>query len=88
VSLIVALVCEFLHERFCALCVRYAVQLARMAHTHTDASRLYSVPEDDQEIIQGMREWVGAVIADLGVCPFTVDEDRAGVCGCGGVDCG
>lgn len=43
------------------------------------AESLYEVPDDDGEIIGGMKAWVGAVIADLGVCPFTVDAERAGL---------
>ncbi len=28
----------------------------------------------------GMKAWVDAVIADLGVCPFTVSAAKAGAC--------
>jgi hypothetical protein len=46
------------------------------------SAKLYKVPEDDNQIVGGMKAWVGAVIADLGVCPFTVDADKAGaICG-------
>lgn len=39
---------------------------------------LFQVPDSDKEIIDVTKKWVDAVIADLGVCPFTVDKDRAG----------
>jgi len=43
-----------------------------------DDEALFLVPEDDEEVFDVFKEWVDAVIADLGVCPFTVDKDRAG----------
>lgn len=48
----------------------------------TDAreqEKLYEVPEGDGPVISGMREWVDAIIADLGVCPFTVNAGKAGL---------
>jgi hypothetical protein len=43
-----------------------------------EGEELYSVPGDDGAIYKGMMDWVDAVIADLGICPFTVDAKRAG----------
>lgn len=40
--------------------------------------KLYDVPEEDGPIMQGMKAWVDAIIADLGVCPFTVSAAKAG----------
>lgn len=40
--------------------------------------RLYEVPADDETIMVGMKDWVDAIIADLGVCPFTVSAAKAG----------
>ncbi|CAM9336510.1 unnamed protein product, partial [Choristocarpus tenellus] len=40
---------------------------------------LTAVPESDQEIIGVTKEWVQAVITDMGVCPFSVDAARAGL---------
>lgn len=39
---------------------------------------LFQVPDTDTELVEKTKDWVDAVIADLGVCPFTVDKDRAG----------
>lgn len=40
--------------------------------------RMYAVPEEDGPIMHGMKDWVDAIIADLGVCPFTVSAAKAG----------
>lgn len=36
------------------------------------------MPEQDGPIMEGMKAWVDAIIADLGVCPFTVSAAKAG----------
>lgn len=45
-----------------------------------DASGL-SFPEelDDGIVLQDTKEWVRKVMADFGVCPFTINSDKAGI---------
>jgi hypothetical protein len=40
---------------------------------------IFPVEDDDDIVMEDTREWVGRVIADFGVCPFTIDPDRAGI---------
>ncbi len=61
-----------------------AFNFAAMYQDEDDAEaqeheKLYVVPEEDGPILQGMRQWVDAIIADLGVCPFTVNAEKAGL---------
>lgn len=44
-----------------------------------EIEKLYVVPEEDGPIMEGMKGWVDAIIADLGVCPFTVNAAKAGL---------
>eukprot|EP00624_Nannochloropsis_granulata_P000486 evm.model.NODE_11841_length_10854_cov_33.637367.1 len=44
-----------------------------------ELEKLYLVPEEDGPIMEGMKGWVDAIIADLGVCPFTVNAAKAGL---------
>jgi len=44
-----------------------------------ELEKLYQVPEEDGPIMEGMKGWVDAIIADLGVCPFTVNAAKAGL---------
>ena len=44
-----------------------------------ELEKLYVVPEEDEPIMVGMKGWVDAIIADLGVCPFTVNAAKAGL---------
>ena len=37
------------------------------------------IPSDDGEIVATTQRWVGAVMSDMGVCPFTQCADRAGL---------
>jgi hypothetical protein len=37
------------------------------------------VPDDDDDIIETTKEWVGAVMSDMGVCPFTQGAEKAGL---------
>jgi hypothetical protein len=37
------------------------------------------VPDDDEEIIELTKKWVGRIMADMGVCPFTKDANEAGL---------
>ncbi|CAN0353577.1 unnamed protein product, partial [Phaeothamnion confervicola] len=38
-----------------------------------------AVPESDEAVLALTRQWVQAVVTDLGVCPFMVSADRAGL---------
>lgn len=37
------------------------------------------VPDDDEVIIQITKTWVGKLMSDMGVCPFTQGPDKAGL---------
>jgi hypothetical protein len=37
------------------------------------------VPDDDDRILDVTRAWVGTMMADMGVCPFTQNADKAGL---------
>lgn len=37
------------------------------------------IPDDDEEIISVTKNWVGALMSDMGVCPFTKGAERAGL---------
>ena len=34
---------------------------------------------DDEVVLKDTKEWVRKIIADFGVCPFTIDPERAGI---------
>jgi hypothetical protein len=38
-----------------------------------------STPDDDDEMIRVTKEWVGRLMSDMGICPFTQGPDRAGL---------
>lgn len=37
------------------------------------------VPDDDEEIIDLTKKWVDKMMADMGICPFTSDAEKAGL---------
>lgn len=37
------------------------------------------VPDNDEELIETTKKWVGALISDMGVCPFSQGPDKAGL---------
>lgn len=37
------------------------------------------IPRDDDEIVATTKRWVGAVMSDMGICPFTQGAERAGL---------
>jgi len=37
------------------------------------------IPDDDDEIIETTKRWVGAVMSDMGVCPFSQSAELAGL---------
>uniref|UniRef100_A0A7S1BFT2 Uncharacterized protein n=1 Tax=Corethron hystrix TaxID=216773 RepID=A0A7S1BFT2_9STRA len=39
----------------------------------------HHVPDDDGEIIERTKSWVNKMMSDLGVCPFTVGAEKAGL---------
>jgi hypothetical protein len=44
-----------------------------------DTKTVFPIEEDDSIILKDSKEWVKAVIADFGICPFTIDPERAGI---------
>lgn len=40
---------------------------------------VFPIEEDDNVILRDSKEWVRAMIADFGICPFTIDPERAGI---------
>eukprot|EP00607_Mallomonas_marina_P010364 CAMPEP_0182421368 /NCGR_PEP_ID=MMETSP1167-20130531/6732_1 /TAXON_ID=2988 /ORGANISM="Mallomonas Sp, Strain CCMP3275" /LENGTH=528 /DNA_ID=CAMNT_0024598435 /DNA_START=39 /DNA_END=1625 /DNA_ORIENTATION=+ len=40
---------------------------------------IFPIQPDDELLLTDTKEWVRAVIADFGVCPFTMDPQRAGI---------
>jgi hypothetical protein len=40
---------------------------------------IFPVETNDEIVIADTKEWVRAIIADFGVCPFTMDPERAGI---------
>jgi len=40
---------------------------------------VFPIEEDDNIILKDSKEWVRAMIADFGICPFTIDPERAGI---------
>jgi hypothetical protein len=40
---------------------------------------VFPIELDDNVVLEDTKEWVQRVIADFGVCPFTVDKERAGI---------
>ena len=39
----------------------------------------FPVEEDDEVVLKDTKRWVNTVMADFGVCPFTIDDNRAGI---------
>jgi len=37
------------------------------------------IPDDDEEIIQISKDWVGKICSDMGICPFTSGANMAGI---------
>lgn len=37
------------------------------------------IPDDDEVIMEKTKKWVGAVMSDMGVCPFTQGAEKAGL---------
>ncbi|KAG5187939.1 hypothetical protein JKP88DRAFT_347909 [Tribonema minus] len=46
---------------------------------YSQISALTSVPDSDEEVLQISKEWNEAIIAGMGICPFAVDANRAGL---------
>ena len=44
-----------------------------------EAERRKSVGVDNEEVLSVSRQWVKRMIAGFGVCPFTIDENKAGI---------
>ena len=44
-----------------------------------NARTVFPVENDDAIVLQDTKEWVRKIIADFGVCPFTIDPMRAGI---------
>lgn len=47
--------------------------------TSAQRDALSHVPDDDQELLDLTQSWVSAMIADMGVCPFTTSSTKAGL---------
>ena len=47
--------------------------------TAEEFDALMDVPSDDEALVRVSREWVAAMIADMGVCPFTTSAAKAGL---------
>jgi hypothetical protein len=43
------------------------------------AKTIFPVEMDDNLVLEDTKEWVQRVIADFGVCPFTIDKNKAGI---------
>ncbi len=39
----------------------------------------FPVEEDDEVVLMDTKRWVNTVMADFGVCPFTIDDNKAGI---------
>jgi len=44
-----------------------------------EVSAPHHVPDSDDEIVTVSKRWVSKMMSDLGVCPFTVKDDKAGL---------
>jgi hypothetical protein len=44
-----------------------------------DTRTVFPIENDDAVILRDTKEWVRAIIADFGICPFTIDPERAGI---------
>ena len=44
-----------------------------------DLERLHAVPADDGSVVEVSKAWVKAVVADMGICPFTTSASKAGL---------
>lgn len=44
-----------------------------------NVKNVFPIEEDDNIILHDSKRWVQAVIADFGICPFTIDPERAGI---------
>lgn len=60
------------HSRF--VCAGDAVLIEGI-----DSERRHAESVDGGEVLSVSRQWVKRMIAGFGVCPFTIDEDRAGI---------
>jgi hypothetical protein len=40
---------------------------------------IFPVEPEDKRVLADSKQWVQSIIADFGVCPFTIDPDRAGI---------
>ena len=40
---------------------------------------IFPIETDDSIVLRDSKQWVQSIIADFGVCPFTVNPDRAGI---------
>jgi len=47
--------------------------------TARELAQLAEVPGDDETLVQLSKDWVDAMIAGMGVCPFTTSAERAGL---------
>ena len=47
--------------------------------TSEEVQALKVVPDDDATLVKVSKDWVAAMIADMGVCPFTTSSSRAGL---------